>query len=158
MSVSSNPSHPAENRIDQNGGALGSWRKQLTSLIRTAIQQGEDLMASNHGGVYIGPGKVEVQSIDYPELKTPLGKKVGPRRHHQADHDQHLRPVTSTWSAGAPPRRPDWFWSMRLPAKSSNAAAASNSSAMATWFRCHSTSPADDAATARSAVPTSAST
>jgi glutathione-independent formaldehyde dehydrogenase len=25
-------------------------------------------MASNHGVVYLGPGKVEVQSIDYPKL------------------------------------------------------------------------------------------
>jgi glutathione-independent formaldehyde dehydrogenase len=30
-------------------------------------------MASNHGVVYLGPGKVEVRSIDYPELKTPQG-------------------------------------------------------------------------------------
>ena len=30
-------------------------------------------MASNRGVAYMGPGKVEVQSIDYPELKTPDG-------------------------------------------------------------------------------------
>jgi len=32
-------------------------------------------MASNHGVVYLGPGKVEVRSIDYPELKTPHPSK-----------------------------------------------------------------------------------
>lgn len=33
-------------------------------------------MASNRGVVYIGPGKVEVQSIDFPELVNPKGKKI----------------------------------------------------------------------------------
>ncbi len=33
-------------------------------------------MASNRGIVYLGPGKVEVQSIDFPELKNPRGKKI----------------------------------------------------------------------------------
>lgn len=32
-------------------------------------------MADNRGVVYLGPGKVEVQSIDFPELKTPRGAK-----------------------------------------------------------------------------------
>src|ERR1700722_7723385 len=44
-------------------------------------------MASNHGVVYLGPGKVEVQSIDYPELKTPQGKKI--------DHGVIIEPVTT---------------------------------------------------------------
>ncbi len=33
-------------------------------------------MASNRGVVYLSPGKVEVQSIDFPELKNPKGKKI----------------------------------------------------------------------------------
>ncbi|MBV8903506.1 MAG: formaldehyde dehydrogenase, glutathione-independent [Acidobacteriia bacterium] len=33
-------------------------------------------MASNRGVVYLGPGKVEVQSIDYPKLESPSGKKL----------------------------------------------------------------------------------
>jgi glutathione-independent formaldehyde dehydrogenase len=33
-------------------------------------------MASNRGVVYLGPGKVEVQSIDFPELKNPKGRKI----------------------------------------------------------------------------------
>lgn len=33
-------------------------------------------MASNRGVVYLGPGKVEVQSIDYPKMKNPKGKDV----------------------------------------------------------------------------------
>src|SRR5579883_2448112 len=37
-------------------------------------------MASNRGVVYLGPGKVEVQSIDYPKLQSPSGKTL----HHAA--------------------------------------------------------------------------
>src|SRR5579884_3646472 len=33
-------------------------------------------MASNRGVVYLGPGHVEVQSIDYPKLQSPSGKKL----------------------------------------------------------------------------------
>lgn len=33
-------------------------------------------MASNHGVVYLGPGKVEVQSIDFPKMKNPQGKDI----------------------------------------------------------------------------------
>src|SRR6516165_4341413 len=33
-------------------------------------------MANNHGVVYHGPNKVEVQSIDYPKLENPAGKKI----------------------------------------------------------------------------------
>ncbi|MCW3100856.1 MAG: Threonine dehydrogenase, partial [Chthonomonadaceae bacterium] len=33
-------------------------------------------MASNHGVVFMGPGKVEVQSIDYPKFQNPAGKSI----------------------------------------------------------------------------------
>ncbi len=33
-------------------------------------------MASNHGVAYLGPGKVEVQSIDYPKFVDPGGKDI----------------------------------------------------------------------------------
>ena len=33
-------------------------------------------MASNRGVVYLGPGKVEVQSIDYPKMQNPQGKSI----------------------------------------------------------------------------------
>jgi glutathione-independent formaldehyde dehydrogenase len=33
-------------------------------------------MASNRGVVYLGPGKVEVQSIDYPKMQAPNGRKI----------------------------------------------------------------------------------
>jgi glutathione-independent formaldehyde dehydrogenase len=33
-------------------------------------------MAGNRGVVYLGPGKVEVQSIDYPKLQNPNGRKA----------------------------------------------------------------------------------
>lgn len=32
-------------------------------------------MASNRGVVYVGPGKVEVQTIDFPKLVDPRGNK-----------------------------------------------------------------------------------
>jgi glutathione-independent formaldehyde dehydrogenase len=34
-------------------------------------------MASNRGVVFLGPNHVEVQSIDYPKLENPTGKKIG---------------------------------------------------------------------------------
>jgi glutathione-independent formaldehyde dehydrogenase len=34
------------------------------------------VMASNHGVVYLGPGKVEVQSIEYPKFVNPEGKSI----------------------------------------------------------------------------------
>src|ERR1700710_1525240 len=33
-------------------------------------------MASNRGVVYLGQNKVEVQSIDFPKLQNPAGKKI----------------------------------------------------------------------------------
>jgi glutathione-independent formaldehyde dehydrogenase len=33
-------------------------------------------MAANHGIVYLGPNKVEVQSIDYPKMQNPQGKPI----------------------------------------------------------------------------------
>jgi len=33
-------------------------------------------MPGNRGVVYLGPGKVEVRSIDYPRLVNPLGKSI----------------------------------------------------------------------------------
>ena len=44
-------------------------------------------MASNRGVVYLGPGKVEVQSIDYPKLQNPKGEKI--------DHGVILKIVTT---------------------------------------------------------------
>src|SRR5258708_23663556 len=36
-------------------------------------------MASNRGVVFLGPNHVEVQSIDYPKLENPAGKKINHR-------------------------------------------------------------------------------
>src|SRR6201999_2547686 len=33
-------------------------------------------MATNRGVVYLGPGKVEVQSIDFPKMQNPAGKQI----------------------------------------------------------------------------------
>src|ERR1700751_5122569 len=34
-------------------------------------------MSSNRGVVYLGQGKVEVQSIDYPKMVDPSGRSIG---------------------------------------------------------------------------------
>ncbi|MEW9582343.1 alcohol dehydrogenase catalytic domain-containing protein, partial [Paraburkholderia sp. DGU8] len=34
-------------------------------------------MSSNRGVVYLGQGKVEVQSIDYPKMVDPRGRSIG---------------------------------------------------------------------------------
>ena len=44
-------------------------------------------MATNRGVVYIGPGKVEVRSIDFPKLVDPFGKR--------ADHGVILKVVST---------------------------------------------------------------
>jgi glutathione-independent formaldehyde dehydrogenase len=44
-------------------------------------------MAANRGVVYLGPGKVEVQSIDFPKLQNPGGRKI--------DHGVLLKIVTT---------------------------------------------------------------
>lgn len=44
-------------------------------------------MASNRGVVYLGPGKVEVRSIDFPKLVDPRGKR--------ADHGVILKVLTT---------------------------------------------------------------
>ena len=44
-------------------------------------------MATNRGVVYLAPGKVEVQSIDFPKLQNPAGKKI--------DHGVILKIVTT---------------------------------------------------------------
>ena len=33
-------------------------------------------MPSNRGVVYLGPGRVEVQTIDYPKFRNPAGKPI----------------------------------------------------------------------------------
>ena len=43
-------------------------------------------MAANRGVVYTGPGTVEVLSIAYPKLQTPLGRKI--------EHGVILKPVS----------------------------------------------------------------
>jgi glutathione-independent formaldehyde dehydrogenase len=44
-------------------------------------------MSTNRGVVYIGPGKVEVQGIDYPKFIAPNGKEI--------DHGVILRIVST---------------------------------------------------------------
>src|SRR5258708_35533151 len=44
-------------------------------------------MSSNRGAVYLGPGKVEVQSIDFPSFRNPAGTSI--------DHGAILKVVST---------------------------------------------------------------
>ena len=116
-------------------------------------------MADNRGVAYIGPGKVEVQNIDYPELRAAgrPGRESGQRRPRAAARgdpedrlDEHLRlrpahgPGPHDGARGADPRPRDHRRGDRDRAR------ASSSSRRATSARCRSTSRAGAAATARS--------
>ena len=114
-------------------------------------------MASNHGVVYLESGKVEVQSIDYPELKTPQGKKIDhgviikPIATNICGSDQHMVRGRTTAPRGL-------VLGHEITGEVIECGSGVEFIARATWCRCRSTSRADDAAIARSAVPMSAST
>jgi glutathione-independent formaldehyde dehydrogenase len=65
------------------------WRKiegtQVTDDEELYLEETE--MAGNRGVVYLGPGKVAVESIDYPRLVNPAGKRI--------DHAVILRVVST---------------------------------------------------------------
>jgi glutathione-independent formaldehyde dehydrogenase len=112
-------------------------------------------MASNHGVVYLGPGKVAIQSIDYPELKTPQGRKI--------DHGVIIEPVTTNICGsdqhmvrGRTTAPRGLVLGHEITGEVIECGSGVEST-RATSSRCHSTSRADGAATARSAAPTSAS-
>ena len=73
-------------------------------------------MASNRGVVYVGPGKVEVRSIDFPKLVDPRGKRC--------DHGVILK-VVSTNICGSDQHMvrgrttdvPGWSLDMRAPVR-----------------------------------------
>ena len=68
-------------------------------------------MADNRGVAYMGPGEVEVQSIDFPKLELQDGPGVHPDNvGRKTEHGVILKIVstnsaarTSTWSADARP-------------------------------------------------------
>src|ERR1700754_1381003 len=45
--------------------------------MRAAHSTWRQTMSSNRGVVYLGQGKVEVQSIDYPKMVDPRGRSIG---------------------------------------------------------------------------------
>ena len=48
-------------------------------------------MATNRGIAYVGPGKVEVRSIDFPKLIGPGGRRMRSRRDPEDRNHQYLR-------------------------------------------------------------------
>ena len=62
-------------RLDEPLGLLAArFRGASKSRERTYS------MSTNRGVVYIGPGKVEVQGIDYPKFIAPNGKEIDHRQ------------------------------------------------------------------------------
>ena len=114
-------------------------------------------MPSNHGVVYLGPGKVEVQSIDYPQLKTPQGKKIDhgviikPITTNICDSDQHMVRGRTTALAGL-------VLGHEITGEVIECGSGVEFISKGTWSQCRSTSRPDVAVTARSDAPTSAST
>ena len=106
-------------------------------------------MASNHGVVYLGPGKVGVQSIDYPELKTPRGKKIDhgviikPITTNICGSDQHMVRGRTTAPAGL-------VLGHEITGEVIECGSGVEFIRWATWCRCRSMSRAADAATAGS--------
>jgi Alcohol dehydrogenase GroES-like domain len=112
-------------------------------------------MASNHGVVYLGPNKVEVQSIDYPKMQNPQGKSI---EHgvilrivstNICGSDQHMVRGRTTAPKGI-------VLGHEITGESSRRAKTSSSSTSATSSRCPSTWPADAVVPAASATPASA--
>lgn len=56
-------------------------------ILRAPAAQDGGRMSVNRGVVYLGPGKVEVQSIPYPKMHDPQGKQI--------DHGVILRVVST---------------------------------------------------------------
>ncbi len=73
-------------------------------------------MASNRGVVYLGPGKVEVQSIDFPKMQAPTARtSIMVSSSRSSPPTSAAR--TSTWCAAARPRRPVSCWDTRSRAR-----------------------------------------
>ena len=49
----------------------------MLAIARAAHETWRQTMSSNRGVVYLGQGKVEVQSIDYPKMVDPRGRAIG---------------------------------------------------------------------------------
>ena len=112
-------------------------------------------MASNRGVAYMGPGKVEIQSIDFPKLalgsrKCEHGVILKIVSTNICGSDQHMVRGRTTAPAGTDPRPRNHRRSDRSrPRRRIH-------QGRRPVFRCPSTSPAAAAATARRARPASA--
>src|SRR3989454_6892021 len=66
--------------------------QRLSSFTRKLERR--NTMASNRGVAYVGPGEVEVKSIDYPKLKMPASE-TNPFGGKDAPHGVLLKIVTT---------------------------------------------------------------
>src|SRR5262245_52471778 len=62
-------------------------RCEKTAAKQQAKKRGTTIMTSNRGVVYMGSGKVEVRSIDFPKFVTPTGRQI--------DHGAIIRPFAT---------------------------------------------------------------
>ena len=108
-------------------------------------------MAGNRCVVYVEPGKVSVENIDYPKLELPEGV---PGRNRKCEHGVILR-IVATNICGCDQHMVHLkvkLWDMKSPVKSSNSVAMSSSSRKETSSQYRSISPVDDAGCAKLAI------
>ena len=87
--------------------------------------KGDNPMAGNKAIAYIEPGKVEVQTIDYPKLEVQDGPGVHPDNvGRKTPHGAILKIVATNICGsdqhmvrGRTPRPPGWSWATRSPAR-----------------------------------------
>ena len=113
-------------------------------------------MASNRGVVFVGPGKVEVRPIDFPKLalgsrKCEHGVILKVVSTNICGSDQHMVRGRTTAPAGL-------VLGHEITGEVIECGSGVEFISKGTWSQCRSTSPAVDAAIAKSVVPTSAST
>ena len=121
-------------------------------------------MPSNRGVVYTGPGKVSVESIDYPELVLRPGPGVPPiNENRPCPHGVILKVVASNICGsdqhmvrGRTTAPPGLVLGHEITGEVVETAATSSTARSATWSRCRSTWRVAAAATASSGAPTSA--
>ena len=115
-------------------------------------------MASNRGVVYIKPGEVQVESIDFPKLVDPTNGKNDRawRASSRSSRPTSAAPI-STWSAAEPPRPAGLVLGHEITGEVIEAGRDVLVHQEGRYrLACPSTSPAGDAAIARKAEPASA--
>jgi glutathione-independent formaldehyde dehydrogenase len=73
---------------------LSDWPKISVRSLMEPVLSKEVAMANNRGVAYVGPGRVEVKSIEYPKLKMPKSE-TDPFGGKDAPHGVILKIITT---------------------------------------------------------------